>query len=82
MTSDLLPASGRYHNRRPLDEMVDGINVPDSLFKEAEEEKIKAKYGLKELSAVERRRKRVCDHLENELKILKLKTQAIHFSSG
>ena len=64
------------------EKMLDGGNAHDDLFKVAEEEKIKAKYGLKELSAVERRRKRICDHLENELKKLRLKTHAIHFSSG
>lgn len=54
----------------------------DDLFKPAEEEKIKLKYGLKELTAVERRRKKICDRLENELKKLKIQTHAIHFSSA
>lgn len=50
------------------------------LFTSAEEKKIMEMYGLTELTAVERTRKKLCDYLENEMKKLQTRTKALHIS--
>ena len=56
-------------------------NNVETLFKPEEKKKIMEMYGLTELSTVEMNMKKLCDYLENEMKKLKERTQAVHFVS-
>ena len=51
-----------------------------TLFTLDEEKKILEKYGLSELTEVERTRKKLSDYLEMEMKKLQMRTRALHFS--